>query len=73
MVINGITKYRAGAPPGLRNPTNIRRENFRGARRRERKTRPRFMVPLTIETLFRMREEEEEEKRGRGNDFALSG
>lgn len=50
MVINGITKYRAGAPPGLRNPTNIRRENFRGAR--ERKTRPRFMVALTTETLF---------------------
>lgn len=35
MVINGITKYRAGAPPGLRNPTNIRRENFRGARTKD--------------------------------------
>lgn len=42
MVINGITKYRAGAPPGLRNPTNVRRENFRGARTKDW---PRFIVP----------------------------
>lgn len=35
MVINGITKYRAGAPPSLRNPTNIRRENFQSARTKD--------------------------------------
>lgn len=68
MVINGITRYRAGAPPALRNPTNIRCENFRERERRAL----RFMVALATETLFPMGGGAGARRRG-GDDFALSG
>lgn len=73
MVINGITKYRAGAPPGLRNPTNIRRENFRGARARMKDAAEIYGRSHYRNIVSRWEGGEGEgEEKGKG-DFALSG